>query len=102
MQKRKKRIQKVEALTVLYSVGNHSSLGSWDTSRAITLSASQYTSSNPIWTGTVNIPAGTAIQYKFINVASSGAVTWEADPNRSFAVPATCGTTTAAVQGSWQ
>ncbi|PKS05102.1 hypothetical protein jhhlp_008469 [Lomentospora prolificans] len=83
-------------------VGNHSSLGSWDTTKAITLSASQYTSSNPIWVGTVNLPAGASIQYKFINVASSGTVTWEADPNRTFTVPAACGTTAAAVQGTWQ
>ncbi|CZR52821.1 probable glucoamylase precursor [Phialocephala subalpina] len=58
--------------------GSVSQLGSWDTSNAVALSASQYTSSNPLWAGTVSFAAGTVIQYKYINVASDGTVTWEA------------------------
>ncbi|TPX18769.1 uncharacterized protein E0L32_011518 [Thyridium curvatum] len=83
-------------------VGNIDALGNWDINRAVTLSASQYSSSNPIWTITINLLAGDSIQYKFINVASSGTVAWEADPNHSYTVPSSCGTTTAAVSNTWQ
>ncbi|KAJ2980566.1 hypothetical protein NUW58_g6913 [Xylaria curta] len=71
-------------------VGNIPELGSWQISRAVALDASQYTSSNHLWRATVNLPPGKVVEYKFINVASNGAVTWEADPNRSFTVPTTC------------
>ncbi|KAF9877776.1 glucan 1, 4-alpha-glucosidase-like protein [Colletotrichum karsti] len=73
-------------------VGNTPSLGSWNPSSAITLSASQYTSSNPIWSVTIELPAGQAIEYKYINVASGGAVTWERDPNHAYTVPSSCAT----------
>lgn len=82
-------------------VGNTTQLGSWNTGSAIALSAAQYTSSNPLWTVTISLPAGSAILYKFINVASDGTVTWESDPNRSYTVPAGC-TSTATVSDSWR
>ncbi|KAI0876868.1 alpha-amylase [Hypoxylon argillaceum] len=71
-------------------VGSIAALGSWAPGSAIALSASQYTSSNHLWQTTVNLPPGTTFQYKYINVASSGAVTWESDPNRSYTVPTAC------------
>ncbi|KAI0131275.1 carbohydrate-binding module family 20 protein [Daldinia grandis] len=73
-------------------VGNVAALGNWDTSKAVTLSASQYTSSNPLWKATITLPAGQSIQYKYIVVNSDGSVTWEADPNRAYTVPKTCAT----------
>ena len=82
-------------------VGSISALGNWSPSSAIALSASQYTSSNPLWSATVTLPAGTTFQYKFIKVSSSGAVTWESDPNRSYTVPNTC-STTALSETSWR
>lgn len=81
--------------------GSISQLGTWTPASAIALSAAKYTASNPLWTVTVNLPAGTTVSYKFINVASDGTVTWEADPNRSYTVPKGCATT-ATVSGSWQ
>ncbi|KAF9567767.1 hypothetical protein CPC08DRAFT_518585 [Agrocybe pediades] len=81
-------------------VGSISQLGSWNPSSAVLLSADKYTSSNPLWSTTINIPAGTAFTYKFIKVSSSGAVTWESDPNRSFTVPT--GSCTAPVSSSWR
>lgn len=81
--------------------GSVSQLGSWDTSKAVALSASGYTSSNPVWSGTVSFAAGTVIQYKYILVSSSGSVTWEADPNHTHTVPSGCATT-AAVSNTWQ
>jgi len=81
--------------------GSVAALGSWDTSDAIALSANDYTSSNHLWYGTVAFAAGTVIQYKYINVASDGTVTWEADPNHTYTVPATCATAVT-VSNTWQ
>ncbi|KAG2412514.1 glucoamylase precursor [Aspergillus terreus] len=86
----------------VYVVGSISQLGSWDTSKAVALSASKYTSSNNLWYVTVTLPAGTTFQYKFIRVSSSGSVTWESDPNRSYTVPSACGTSTAVVNTTWR
>lgn len=83
-------------------VGNVPQLGNWNPSNAVTLSASQYTTSNPVWTASLNLSAGQSIQYKYINVASDGAVTWERDPNRSWTVPAICGQSTATRSDTWQ
>lgn len=77
-------------------VGNIEALGNWDTSKAVALSAS-----NPIWSGTVTLQAGEAIQYKYIILDTDGSVTWEADPNHTWTVPATCATT-ATKSDSWQ
>lgn len=95
-----------EVVTTVYGqtvkiVGSIAELGSWNTANAISLSASGYTSSNHLWSVALNLPSGTTFQYKFINVASSGAVTWESDPNRQYTVPATCDTT-ATVASSWK
>jgi glucoamylase len=79
--------------------GSVSQLSNWDTSSAIVLSASQYTTSIPLWSVTINLPAGTTVQYKFIKVSSSGTVTWESDPNRSYTVPSCVSTAT--VSTSW-
>ncbi|KAL6704063.1 hypothetical protein ACN47E_008827 [Coniothyrium glycines] len=68
--------------------GNTAQLGNWNAASAPALSASSYTSSNPVWTITLSLPAKSSIQYKFVKVSSSGTVTWESDPNRSYAVPA--------------
>lgn len=83
-------------------VGSIPQLGNWNPSNAIALSADQYTAGNPVWRGTVNLPAGQGVQYKYINVAANGAVTWERDPNRAWSVPAACGETSAARTDSWQ
>lgn len=82
-------------------VGNIPALGSWDTTKAIPLDASSYSSSNPVWKVTVSLAAGQPIEYKYINVASNGQVTWEKDPNRSWTVPKTCATT-ATKNDQWQ
>ncbi|KAI9049786.1 hypothetical protein LZ554_005937 [Drepanopeziza brunnea f. sp. 'monogermtubi'] len=96
-----------ETVTTIYGqtikiVGSVAPLGSWNPAAAIALSAREYTSSNPVWTGTVALAPGTVIMYKYINVASTGAVTWEADPNHTFTVPASCATTAVTVSNSWQ
>ncbi|KAL4893274.1 Six-hairpin glycosidase-like protein [Aspergillus ambiguus] len=82
--------------------GSISQLGSWDTSKAVALSADKYTSSNNLWYATVNLPAGTSFQYKYIRVASDGTIKWESDPNRSYTVPSACGTSSAVVSNTWR
>lgn len=82
----------------IYSSGNVTALGSWATASAVTLSAAKYTTSNPLWSATVSLAPGTVVVYKYIVVASSGTVTWEADPNHTLTVP--CAATT--VASSWQ
>lgn len=82
-------------------VGNNAQLGNWATGSAVTLSATEYTSSDPLWFVTLSVAPGEVIQYKYINVDSSGTVTWEADPNHTYTVPATC-STAAIVNDTWQ
>ena len=67
----------------VYVVGNIAALGSWNTANAILLSSANY----PIWSGTINLTANTAVEYKYIKKDSAGAVTWESIANRSFTTP---------------
>jgi laccase len=69
-------------------VGSISQLGSWDPASGVAMSASAYTSSNPLWSVTVSLPAGLSFQYKYVIVKADGTYNWEADPNRSYTVPA--------------
>ncbi|KAJ5494840.1 Glycoside hydrolase superfamily [Penicillium fimorum] len=85
----------------IYISGSISQLGTWDTSKAVALSASSYTSSNPLWQATITLPVGTTFQYKFLK-KTNGALTWESDPNRSYTVPTGCTGSTATVTASWQ
>ncbi|KAF5854936.1 hypothetical protein ETB97_010557 [Aspergillus alliaceus] len=82
-------------------VGSVSQLGSWNPNNAIALSADRYTTNNPLWTGTVNLPAGQSFEYKFIRV-QNGAVTWESDPNRKYTVPSACGVKSAVESDVWR
>jgi glucoamylase len=82
-------------------VGNIPALGNWNPANAVALDASRYTSQNPLWQATITLTAGQVIQYKYINVASNGAVTWEKDPNRTYTVPRSCATAVTK-QDQWQ
>lgn len=95
-----------EVVTTTYGetikiVGSNAALGNWDTSNAVALSASQYTSSNPLWSVTIELAAGTVVSYKFIRVSSTGTVSWEADPNHTLTVASSCATATT-VASNWQ
>jgi len=80
-------------------VGSISQLGTWAPASGIALSASQWTSSNPLWFVTVDLPAGTSFEYKFIRKESDGSIVWESDPNRSLTVPSAAATT---VSTTWR
>jgi alpha-amylase len=67
----------------LYVAGNQTALGNWTASSAFPL-AIQGSGANATWSGTVTLPASTAIQYKYILYnPSTGAVTWEANQSTS-------------------
>jgi alpha-amylase len=78
----------VNATTVLgenlFVVGNVAALGNWNTAAGLALSSAAY----PFWRATINLPAGTAVEYKYIKRNGSGAVTWESGANRTLTIPA--------------
>jgi alpha-amylase len=78
----------VNATTVMgqnvYVVGNVAALGAWNTGSAVLLSPASY----PIWSGTINLPPSTSIEYKYIKKDGSGNVIWESGANRVFSTPA--------------
>ncbi|KAF3942410.1 Glucoamylase [Dactylella cylindrospora] len=84
--------------TDIYVVGSISQLGSWNTNNAIPLSASQYTSSNPLWSVTISIPSGAVFTYKYIKKTGT-TVTWESDPDRVYSVPCAA---TATISNTWR
>jgi alpha-amylase len=79
--------------TNVYVVGNVSALGSWDTGKAVALSSAGY----PVWSGSVALPANTAIEYKYLKKDASGNVTWESNANRT----TTTGTAAVTYNNSW-
>ena len=74
----------------VYIVGSISQLGSWNTDNAIALSASGYTSSNPVWSGKISFAVGTSFQYKYFIKSSGGSITWESGNNRAYGVSGNC------------
>ncbi|OCB88871.1 glucoamylase [Sanghuangporus baumii] len=76
----------VQATTVfgenIYITGSVDALQNWSPDNAIILNADNY----PTWSVTINLPASTTIQYKYIR-KFNGAVTWESDPNRQITTP---------------
>ncbi|MFF4341328.1 carbohydrate-binding module family 20 domain-containing protein [Kitasatospora sp. NPDC001540] len=71
----------------LYVVGDRPELGGWDPAEAVPLgnTASTY----PVWTGTVQLPPGATVQYKYLTKSPDGVVTWEGGTNRTAVTPPT-------------
>ncbi|TCD70790.1 hypothetical protein EIP91_001821 [Steccherinum ochraceum] len=67
----------------IYVTGSVDALKNWSPDNALLLSSAKY----PVWSLTVNLPASTSVQYKFLR-KFNGQVTWESDPNRQISVPA--------------
>jgi alpha-amylase len=82
-------------------VGNSPAMGNWEPTLGAPLSASDYSSTNPIWSGRIELPAGDDVQYKYVNIRADGSISWEADPNRSYSVP-DCQADATAPQATWQ
>ncbi|KAH7359714.1 glucoamylase/glucan 1,4-alpha-glucosidase-like protein [Pyrenochaeta sp. MPI-SDFR-AT-0127] len=85
----------------IFVVGQLTQLGNWDPNSAKALSASRYTSSDPLWYAEIDLPASTVFEYKYIRKSSSGQVTWESDPNRRYTTSSGCGSS-ATVNDSWR
>ena len=64
----------------MYVVGNIAALGNWTAASAIKLNPTSY----PTWTGTIQLPANTAVEWKCLkreeNNAAAGVV-WESGSN---------------------
>ena len=67
----------------VYVVGNNATLGNWSTDNAVKLSPSNY----PTWTGTINLAAGTNIEYKCIKKQGTQ-VQWQGGSNNVYTTPA--------------
>ncbi|GAA5990884.1 hypothetical protein JCM11641_002870 [Rhodosporidiobolus odoratus] len=70
----------------VFLAGSSPSLGSWDVSRAIRLSARDYTSPKPLWKTkkAVEIEGRRGIEWKIVKLQADGSVVWEAGENRVF------------------
>jgi chitodextrinase len=75
-------------------MGNQSALGNWAPASGFGLTI-QGSGANVPWSGTVTLPPGTTIQYKYVKWNGSSAV-WESNQstvsgNREMTTPASCG-----------
>jgi len=68
----------------VYLLGSIPQLGWWAPAMGIALSPATL----PVWTGTVNIPANTNFEFKFVKREPDGSIIWESDPNRLDGTPA--------------
>jgi glucoamylase len=78
---------------VIKAVGDIERLGGWSPDAAVELDASDYQANNPVWKGSVRLPADETIEYKYVRVQGDGQVQWESDPNRRYRIPRSCETT---------
>jgi glucoamylase len=74
----------------MYVTGNTAALGNWNTNLGLPVDSASY----PIWKNSINLAAGSAIQYKYYRKNPDGSVTWECYPgngncnaNRSLTLP---------------
>ncbi|GAA2611670.1 alpha-amylase [Paractinoplanes durhamensis] len=88
----------VNATTVwgenVYVLGSVAALGSWNTAGGVALSSASY----PVWTGTVNLPPNTTVEYKYVKKNGS-TVTWESGANRTLTTGSSC---TTSVSDTWR
>ncbi|MNB78227.1 Cyclomaltodextrin glucanotransferase precursor [compost metagenome] len=84
--------------TSVYLVGSAAELGSWSTANAIGPMYNVVEASYPTWYFDVSVPAGTALQFKFIK-SNGTTVTWEGGSNHTYTSP-TSGVGTISVD--WQ
>ncbi|MES2933170.1 MAG: carbohydrate-binding module family 20 domain-containing protein [Pseudomonadota bacterium] len=68
----------------VYVTGNTAALGNMNADLGIPGDASTY----PVWKNSVNLPASTAISYRYYCKNSDGSVTWESVASRSMTTPA--------------
>lgn len=73
----------------VYVVGNCIELGNWDTSKAVGpfYNATSSIASYPDWFFDLSVPAGTALEFKFIKKDANGNVVWESGSNHVYVTP---------------
>ncbi|KAJ7851645.1 glucoamylase [Mycena olivaceomarginata] len=67
----------------IYITGSVPSLQNWSPDTALILNPDNY----PTWSITVNVPASSDIQYKYIRKFNGVLTSWESDPNNDFQSP---------------
>lgn len=91
----------------LYVVGNQTAIGNWSPASSFALTI-QGTGANATWSGTVNLPAGAATQYKYVKYnPSTGATVWESNQttssgNREFTTTTTSPCTASRADGNFK
>ncbi|WP_250009217.1 carbohydrate-binding module family 20 domain-containing protein [Actinoplanes sp. M2I2] len=78
----------------VFLLGNRAELSNWNAGAGVALSSTAY----PVWRGTVNLPANTTVEYKYVKKNGS-AVTWESGSNRTLNTGTACALT---VNDSWR
>jgi phosphatidylserine/phosphatidylglycerophosphate/cardiolipin synthase-like enzyme len=66
--------------------GSDPALGSWSPQEGLDLDTEE--SMFPSWTTRAYVRAGSTVEYKYVTIDASGAVSWEPGPNRVLHVPA--------------
>ncbi len=82
----------------IFLTGNTVELGNWTTTFDGAVGP-MLTPNYPNWFLNAAMPAGTAIQFKFVKIAANGTVTWENGANHTYTVPASG---TGSVTVNWQ
>jgi glycosidase len=82
----------------IFLTGSTIELGSWGTTFDTAIGP-MLAPNYPNWFLNASVPAGTAIQFKFIKIAANGTVTWENGANHQYTVPASG---TGSVNVNWQ
>ena len=72
----------------IFVVGNTAALGNWSPAAAAPLSWVSGSGQTGNWRTTLQLPANTALQYKYIKKDGSGNVVWEGGGNRTLTTPA--------------
>ncbi|KAJ7069493.1 glucoamylase [Mycena amicta] len=67
----------------IYITGSNDALQNWSTDNALILSPANY----PTWSITINVPASSDVQYKYIRKVNGAFESWESDPNNDFTSP---------------
>jgi glycosidase len=82
----------------IYLTGSVAELGSWSTDPDVAIGP-MLTPDHPDWFIVASVPACASVEFKFIRITASGAVTWENGPNHSYTAPCSG---TDAVTVDWQ
>jgi glycosidase len=83
---------------LVFLTGSTVELGNWGTTFQSAVGP-MLDPHNPDWFLNVSLPAGQAVEFKFIEIRSDGSVQWEGGANHTYTVPASG---TSSVDVSWQ